>query len=367
MKKLNKKVLYVGYGIDSGRKEAVSTNVFKRIKLLKKLGYEADYVSIGYQPFKKEGYYFGNSMVNALINRKKVIKNLKRYIKNNNFSHVHDVFVLPFASYYFVRPLIEKDNDTVYIKEYFNDSGFSKNIHTETFIRIFANNSVFINGIQSKYNSLVTENFYLSKKLNAVHIPSIVDINKLSRKERKTKLRVCFLGHPLKKKGIYAYPELFSILPDNLKDWVTFDFALSSVGPKNDVEEKIKKVAVMEGIKINFSGQVNPGEYFREQDIFILPIQDEYGAISTPNSILEAMEAGCVVVVTDIKTLEGIIEDKRTGYLLRFPNSNEMLETIKYIINNDFEVDNVAKAARVKILEDHSDEILIRSYQKLYE
>ena len=47
---------------------------------------------------------------------------------------------------------------------------------------------------------------------------------------------------------------------------------------------------------MEFSSEVNPQVYFRNNHIFLLPSIDEYSATSVPNTILEAMEAGCVVI-----------------------------------------------------------------------
>lgn len=364
-KKAGKSVLFLGFGIDRERKEAVSINTLRIHNTLQSLGYKSYIVSVGYKNNNHKDYDFGNTMLESVIKRKKVVSELKRFIEEKKITHVHDVFVLPLASIIFTLSLKDNNDKVVFIKELHNDSGYSRKFHLETIIRFVMNRKGQLNRVLNEYDKVFTRNRLLAKKFKLDYIPTVVDIHTKRKMRTFNVLNLCYLGHPLKKKGFYQFFKLFTTLPDKLKSKVKFNFALSTLGKYEHECRKLKNLAKENGINMSLVGRVKPSKFFRSNDVYILPIDDEYGAISTPNTILEAMEANCLVMTKRIKTLEGIV-DESNSILLYSNDYREIIDKIFYILNNRETIEKFGKRAREYIITNHSEIEVGKKMENLY-
>lgn len=359
---MSKNVLVIGYGIDRNRTEAVSINTAKHIDLLKEFGYKVYVYNIGYE---NSNFNTGNSFISSLLRRKRILRNLIGFIKNNNISHVLDIFVLPLSSIIFTLPLKEYFPKTKFIKEIHNDYGFSRKFHSETVIRILANNRFMFYEVLNSFDKSFTNNLHLSKKFSIAYIPTEVFISNNKRVNDK-KLNICYLGHPLQKKGISKFFDLIPLFDSQLKQKIKFNFAFSNVGPKEIVEEKLHKLGKQHNVNMQFFGTVKPFQFFRKNDIYILPIEDEYGAISTPNTILESMEAGCLVITNNIKSLKGITKNNKNMLLLKENTVKEVLFNILKVSNDIKLKKKIIKNARDFIKSNYDSKIIKEKVRILY-
>jgi hypothetical protein len=359
-----KTVLIIGYGIDENRYEAVSKNTIKHKKILEELGYKVYIYNIGY---KNKYFNTGNGFLESLKRRDLILLNLKNFIKKNKISHILDEFVLPLSSQIFSLPLKKYLPEVRFIKEVHNDSGFSFKSHPETFIRIIANNRISLNNVLTNFDDFFTKNLFLSKKKNIKYIPTDIAIHSIPKVKIKNNIiNICYLGHPLQKKGIFEFLDLFKILPVELKNKIIFNFSFSDVGPRERVVKQFKDVAQEENIKVNFSNEVKPYEFYRKNDIYILPIHDHFGAVSTPNTILEAMEAGCLVITNKIKSLEGMFENNEVIYLDNYHSKN-ILKTIKEVLKDTKNEDKRILKARNLIETKHNIKNIKKLIETVYE
>lgn len=359
---MKKKVLIIGFGIDSNRLEAVSQNTVKHMLLLQELEFEVYLYNIGYNNLFN---FTGNGFMSAFLLQRKIIKDLELFVTDKQITHILDVFVLPLSSIIFTLQIKKIFPNVKFIKEIHNDYGFSKKFQTESLIRILTNNKYFFDHCIRSFDKLFTNNLYLSNKYSIDYIPTKITISK-SKKYKNIKLNICYLGHPLKKKGIQKILELFSIIDSNLKSKIKFNFAFSDVGPRDKVENDFLIAAKKNNISISFYGNVEPTDFFRKNDIYLLPIEDEYGAISTPNTILEAMEAKCLVISNNISSLKGIARHKKNIFLLKNNNANFILFAIKEIINNKPMKELIINNARNFIINNNSISIIKEKVKKLY-
>src|SRR5581483_5500831 len=106
------------------RKEAVSINTLKLMETLSSLGIKNELINIGYKEHKAQ-LSIELSMKGALLKHKLIQNKLKQYISLHQFTHVHDLFVLPGASSFFTIPLIKSFPNVIFIKEIHNDYGYS--------------------------------------------------------------------------------------------------------------------------------------------------------------------------------------------------------------------------------------------------
>ncbi len=350
-----KKVLFIGYGIDKNRKEAVSINTLRTKKYLNSIGVSTKVLNIGYPNQKHIDIYTGKSMFDAIINRKKIVGEIDKFVKKEKFTHIHDVFVLPVASLLFVLPVKKSNNTISFFKELQNDSGFSKSIDYETLLRVLLNRDSQIKNIINCYDITLTRSKYLAMKRNIKLLPPVVEIHYANKRPSKI-LRFCYLGHPLKKKGVYLFPDIIKKLNAlNLKNQVKFNFAFSDVGEKSKIESRIRKVAGKTNIQVNFFGEVKPHKFFRDNDVFLLPLLDDYGAISLPNTILESMEAGCLVMTTNTNSVQDVIINNKNGLIIKDLNIDSVIVKIKDIVENWNKYKPLTSRARESIVNEYNE------------
>lgn len=359
-----KTILIIGYGIDPNRYEAVSKNTTKHIALLKEMGHNVVVYNVGYA---NPHFDTGSSFLSSLIKRKKILANLELFIKKHNVTHILDVFVLPLSSQLFVIPLIRRHPDCTFIKIIHNDAGFSLKLHPETLIRMITNTKLSLNAVLRAYDRVFTRNLFLSKKMNIRYIPTTIKLHpKPTKTFTKGKVSVCYLGHPLKKKGIFEFLTLFEILPEQLKQKLSFTFAFSDVGPREKVVQIFSESAKENGIGIAFENEVQPHQFYRNHNVYILPIHDHFGAVSTPNTILEAMEAGCLVLTNKILSLEGMFEDQEVIYLDNHTVPS-ILRQLEKALSQPKQQTERLKKARLYIQKNHSKKAITKKVTNLYE
>lgn len=360
MKKFNIAVL--GYGISKERTEAVSINTLKLEKKLKKFSKKVLRINLGY---KNNYFYSGNSLAQALILYPFVFTNLISLLKKKKITHVHDVFVLPLASLIFTLPLKIFFPQIIFIKEIQNDAGSSKKFHLETIIRMLTNRQWMLNLLLKNFKCY-TKNLTISKKYSLTYLPLSITVYKKERKKSQ-KLRVSYLGHPLKKKGIDVFPKIFESLPSDLKNKIIFSFALSDVGPRDQVKKMLLKSAKENRVKVSFSQRVKPHSFFSKQDIYVLPIHDQFSAVSTPNTLLEAMEAGAIPIVTQLSSLKGIVHHRKTAFLIKNITGKKIAKLLQKVAEKQSLLQTLRNNGRQYILENYSDKKVNKVLESIYE
>lgn len=353
------RILIIGFGLDINRREAVSVNVNHLVKDLRKLGFSPYILSLGYK--QKE---YGSTLVGAILHRKQIISRIADYIENHKIDTVLDVFVLPLASTLFTFPLITALPHVRFIKEVHNLAGNSRHVTVETIIRLVANRQTQLTKVLSAFDYAYSRNLYVSRQLDITYLPPTIDKVKTQRVRQTAIIRACYLGHPLKKKGIYEFLTIFRLMGNLLKQDVKFAFALSPIGPTLLVRRLLQISAWWYGVTIELTGKVKPSQFFRAHDIYILPIQDMYGAVSTPNTILEAMEAGCVVMVAKLESLQGIVHQKNSVLLGR-PVASEIVSNLKKI--TFIQLKRLATVARSDIMTKFSSKKHIVVLKQIYD
>jgi len=351
------KTLILGYGLSSQRTEAISKSAITLSQFHERIGIPCDIVSID-QLIKS------NSLPNALINRNRIINLLEREITTNQYTHIIDVFALPISSLIFTKRIMSRFPQITYFKEVQNDYGSSRHLTSETIIRILGNNHMLFDKTINLFDSCFSRNLYLCNKYQFHYLPTSTTIRPISNRSSARKTRICYLGHPLQKKGISVFPDLFRTIGE-LRRVVEFNFAFSDIGPKEYVINEFNLAAHKAGVKVNFFGKVNPPEFFRNNDIYLLPIHDQFGAASTPNTVLEAMEAGCVVMTTNIESVQGVLNDQNS-ILLKDMDASTILKALNIYINKT-KLLKKSKLARQVIINRYTNTNYINQLRKIYE
>lgn len=100
-------------------------------------------------------------------------------------------------------------------------------------------------------------------------------------------------------------------------------------------------------------------------DVLVLPSHDVVETL--PLAVLEAMAAGVPVVASRVGSLGEVIEDGRSGRLIRPADPMELAQAIAYILDNPQVAGEWARAARRRVEEGYSLERMTRKYQHMFE
>ena len=126
-----------------------------------------------------------------------------------------------------------------------------------------------------------------------------------------------------------------------------------------------EKQANQIGCSVNFLGVVDNRkipEIIRDHDLFILPSFYE----NNPKTLLEAMACERICIGTNVEGIKELIEDGVTGYLCE-TNSESIALTIKKIIRTDSDyLKQIAKNARMFVINECSIENVYKKEIELY-
>ncbi len=352
-------ILFIGFELESDRKEAVSINFKNHINNV----LSPEYGSYNFSLSSKK------NVVEHLISLPMYLIQIISIIKTRKITHVHDLFVLPLISVLFLVPIKIVFPEVKLIKELHNNFGFSKIFNLETLLRITLSSKFSIYILSKVVDSFYSRSEYLSKYWEIKYIPQFVNIHRLNRNvfDKPKVFNICYLGHPLRKKGVYIFPELISKLSPEATKVVKFNFAFSNLGSKKKLVKLIKIAASKNRVKVEFSSEVNPQVYFRNNHIFLLPSIDEYSATSVPNTILEAMEAGCVVITPINKINSTVIRNNYNGLLVNDINVNSLLKVINSLVLSKKAYSKISLNSRKYIELNYNLSYIKTCFKQIYE
>ncbi|MFN2412669.1 MAG: glycosyltransferase family 4 protein, partial [Pyrinomonadaceae bacterium] len=158
--------------------------------------------------------------------------------------------------------------------------------------------------------------------------------------------RLIFFGRFHESKGLHEIIESCRILRDE-----NFDFHFVSYGEGAEKEFFIAEMTELLGDKFRYGGVAAGAEKWKrlmEADVFVLPSRHGEGL---PMAMLEAMAAGCVVVVAEIASVGAIVEDGVNGFLVEPYNAPQVAEKLKFLLSNRADWNALRKNARTTIEE----------------
>jgi len=97
-------------------------------------------------------------------------------------------------------------------------------------------------------------------------------------------------------------------------------------------------------------------------DVFVLPSESE----GMSNAILEAMAMRLPVVVTSVGGAPEVIEEGRTGYLVRYPDSAALALGVTALLRDPTMRRRVGKAARERVVSAYSAVSMVAAIEDLY-
>lgn len=173
-------------------------------------------------------------------------------------------------------------------------------------------------------------------------------------------ISILFLAWVDYNKGIFELIEACYLLKNN-----NFIFKLYIAGDGrhfNTIKNKIKFLNLSDCVFL--LGWVSPSmkiKLLETSNIFILPTHNE----GYPNSLMEAMLAGKACIATKIGSIPDIITHKENGLLININNPNEIYESIKLLISDQYLRSKISLNARKSIIDRNSTDLMIEKYNKI--
>ncbi|MBU2929540.1 glycosyltransferase [Winogradskyella psychrotolerans] len=144
-------------------------------------------------------------------------------------------------------------------------------------------------------------------------------------------LTFCFVGRLEKPKGVERIILALTNLPEHLKNRVN---VVHLVG-EGEALDYFKSIAATSGINIKFHGALpreRVFEIYKESHVFLMPTTASEGF---PKVIAEAMNFGCLPIVSSVSSISQYIKTNETGICLTNVASETVTSTLILVLNMD--------------------------------
>jgi len=165
-------------------------------------------------------------------------------------------------------------------------------------------------------------------------------------------------------KGIFFLPSIFAGLKKKgvpFRAWVVGDG-----GDRQALETAFRKQGLMD--EVTFTGRLMPADIAallagQGRKVFLMPSRFE----GFPNSLIEAMAAGCVPVASHLRGVtDMIIEEGKNGFLAPVGNTRGFAEALAYLYHNTEVHQQMGEAAGQRIAVHFNLELMGQRYHQLF-
>ncbi|HVF30079.1 MAG TPA: glycosyltransferase family 4 protein [Pyrinomonadaceae bacterium] len=183
--------------------------------------------------------------------------------------------------------------------------------------------------------------------LNVTVLPNAVPTSRFPDGDRQWgEKNILYLGRIAQAKGLSDIVESSRLLREQ-----GFKFRFTAFGTGPDQDLFVKSMTNLLGEKFQYGGVV-AGEKkmraLRDADILLMPSKYE----GLPLSLLEAMAAGCVPIVSDRGSIPTVVEDGRNGFLVEPGNLTQIVGRLKFLLSEgETEWNRLRRSARQTIVD----------------
>lgn len=178
-------------------------------------------------------------------------------------------------------------------------------------------------------------------------LPNAVATDKAAERQKRKEIKtIVFIGRIHESKGL---DEIVKTCRTLLEEGLEFQFRCYGAGPQE--KEFTGEMEALLGTSFSHAGVVDAvGKWkaLADADIFFLPSRFE----GLPISLLEAMAAECVPVVSRVGSIDSIIEDGRNGFLVEPNDLGSCVEAIRPLLNGETDLAAIGHNARMTVVED---------------
>lgn len=212
---------------------------------------------------------------------------------------------------------------------------------------------------QANLEYFVKKNIVSEKKATLV-AGSGVNIEEYTKQEYNEKIfenkRFVFIGRIMREKGITEFINAAYHFRNK-------SFHFDVYGMKEESIAEFEK-AIEDGA-INYYG---PNEDIKKvmEEAFVIVLPSYHEGMS--NVLLEASASGKITIATDIPGCKEIIDDGKTGYLIKPKDNVDLIKAIDILIGKDiYFVKEMGNLARIKMEQEYNRENVIKKYINLLE
>ena len=183
-------------------------------------------------------------------------------------------------------------------------------------------------------------------------------LNKKSEALARRGPTVLYLGRLSSHKGIDT---LIDAMPLVLGRIPEVRFVIAGPGEIPNLKTQISNL----GKNALFLGEVSEEEkisLMQKASVFVLPSRSEAFGIT----VIEAMAAGCPVVVSDLPALTEIVEHEKTGLVFPVDEAKALADRILKLLSDHELSQKVSKNAKEKVQEKYNWEKIINRLEKIY-
>ena len=229
--------------------------------------------------------------------------------------------------------------------------------------------SFLLNFLFKKADTIIVlsevEKTILKKKYGAlsfVIFPNAVNplIKEFKNIHKDDNIKFIFFGRITKTKGIYTISKCFEYLTSYF-DKFTFD--IYGTGP--DLNNWITALSKSKELKYYYKGVIGgekKWEVLNSSDIFLLPSEFE----GLPIAMLEAMAAGCTVIVSDVGSIKTVVTNNLNGIILSENSPKSLALIIEDILNYKIDTNLIGHNAQEHIYNNFSFLTYIKRLDNLY-
>ena len=191
-------------------------------------------------------------------------------------------------------------------------------------------------------------------------VPMGVDLSLFSPEHRDEGIRrtyamtgpfLLFVGRLSEKKGVEY---LIEAMPSILRDFPETKLLIIGGGERKGALKALCEQRGVQGSVI-FVGTIAHNDlpaYYATADIFIGPSVIAKGGDreGVPVTYMEAAASGCTLLGTDLEGNRDIIEDGRTGLMIRQRDPRHIADTVRYVLSNGNDMNEMSDRARRAVM-----------------
>jgi glycosyltransferase involved in cell wall biosynthesis len=142
---------------------------------------------------------------------------------------------------------------------------------------------------------------------------------------------------------------------DLIKIFKNTDYEIDIYG-EGSLKKDLLELSADNSVKANFKGLLSYEDLIEEYKkySFFLSASIYEG---NPKTILEALSSGCIVIAIDEKNIREIIEDNKTGFLVK--DSEQILIKLNQLLSDDKKMNFISKNAYQKISDSNNIDVLV--------
>ncbi|MEJ7699684.1 MAG: glycosyltransferase family 4 protein [Pyrinomonadaceae bacterium] len=192
---------------------------------------------------------------------------------------------------------------------------------------------------------------------------AVDEIRKLERfeNERESEKTIIFLGRLHESKGLHEIIEACRVLKAE-----NFQFRFKCFGAGKLKDFFVREMTTILGNNFFYGGIISGEEKWKQlsrSDIFLLP--STYGE-GLPMAMLEAMAAGCVVVVSEMASVGAVIKDGVNGFLVEPRDVPQLIEKLKMLLSGEIDWKTLRRNAQGTVAEKYNLPDYIKKLEEIY-